>query len=59
MFDPNQRTLQRRVDQKLAAVSTDLFVASKDPLPVIWRGQVWFYDREDSIWRQEEVTIGG
>jgi hypothetical protein len=59
MFGPNQRTLQRQVDQKLAGISTELFVATKDPLPVIWRGQVWFYDREDSIWRQEEVTIGG
>jgi hypothetical protein len=59
MFGPDQKTLQRQVDQKLAGVSTDLFVASKDPLPVIWRGQVWFYDREDGIWRQEELTIGG
>ena len=59
LFGPNQRTLQRQVDQKLADVSTALFVATKDPLPVIWRGQVWFYDREDGIWRQEELTIGG
>jgi hypothetical protein len=59
MFDPNQRTLQRRIDQKLADVSRDLFVATKDPLPVIWRGQVWFYDREDSVWRQEELVVGG
>ena len=51
--------MQRQVDQKLAGPSTDLFVATKDPLPVVWRGQVWFYDREDTIWRQEELTIGG
>jgi hypothetical protein len=58
-FKPDEKALQQLVDQKLAAISTELFVAMRDPLPVIWRGEMWFYDREDSVWRQEDLTIGG
>jgi hypothetical protein len=58
-FGRSKATLQRVVDNELATISAALALATKDPLPVIWRGQVWFYDREDSVWRQDELTVGG
>jgi len=58
-FDRLDKTLQSKVDRELGTISTALALASKDPLPVIWQGQVWFYDREDNVWRQDELTVGG
>jgi hypothetical protein len=59
MVGPRKRTLQDKIDQELATISSALSLATKDPLPVIWQGQVWLYDRDNSVWRQEELTIGG
>lgn len=58
-FGTDQQAVQDEVDRELGAIELTLFQASKDPLPVIWTGQMWFYDREDGVWRQEEMTVGG
>jgi hypothetical protein len=58
-FGRAKPALQEHVDSEITTAGVAVHTAARDPLPVIWSGNLWIYDREDSRWRQVHLSIGG
>ncbi len=57
-FGRTRSALRDDVDRELASLATQLFTATRDPLPDIWSGKLWLYDPELETWVQEDWSIG-
>lgn len=57
LIAPTAAELQKLADQTLEGLDTSIDDDSEDPLPIIWRGTLWFWNDYTSSWLDGTVSI--
>ena len=56
---PNEGELERKADEKLKEIDNRIDIASNDPLPDIFTGDLWFYDAYQQTWIKGTISVPG
>jgi len=58
MFDTSKVDLVAGALNELRRIDTEVSTAAQDPLPQIWSGTLWFFDKTIPRWRQCSIVTG-